>query len=203
MKRKAPIAEFSDASSSKKSARLERTTALDATSSDRSERSDEDSGSEIDSGSDSGGSEGEGSDVGGDGQSLDRVHWLNDPQSSRLVVGDRLARVAPKREAPAQRAQASPHVESFAALGISKPLQNALKSISIKVPTEIQSACIPPLLAGKLRIPLFYSSVVVNSRSQEGIVWAMPKQVLGKQLHLPFPSFRNYPSTRTASTHSY
>ncbi|KAJ8698282.1 putative RNA helicase [Pleurotus ostreatus] len=147
MKRKAPIAEFSDASTSKKSARLERTTALDATSSDPSERSDEDSGSEGDS--DSGGSEGEGSDVGGDGQSLEHMQWLNDPKSSRLVVGDRLTRAAPKREAPAQRAQASPHVESFAALGISKPLQNALKSVSIKVPTEIQSACIPPLLAGR------------------------------------------------------
>ncbi len=82
MKRKAPIAEFSDASRSKKSIRLEQNTALDATSSDRSVRSDEDNSSENDSGSDSDSdeSEGEGSDVGGDGQSLDRMQWLNDPQ---------------------------------------------------------------------------------------------------------------------------
>lgn len=173
MKRKAPIAEVFDASSSKKSIRLEQNTAVDATRSDGSVRCDEDISTDNDSGRDSdlGESEGEDSDVGGDGQSLDRMQWLNDPQSSRLVVGDRLGRAAaPKREAPAQRVQPSPHVESFAALGISQPLQNALKSISIKVPSEIQSACIPPLLAGELGIPFFYPSTVVNSRRQEGIV---------------------------------
>ncbi|KAF4574938.1 putative RNA helicase [Pleurotus pulmonarius] len=199
MKRKAPIAEFSDASSSKKSIRLEQNTALDATSSDRSVRSDEDINTGNDSGSES---EGEDSDVGGDGQSLDRMQWLNDPQSSRLVVGDRLGRAAPKRDTPAQRAQPSPHVESFAALGISQSLQNALKSISIKVPTEIQRACIPPLLEGELGMSFSYHSTVVDSRRQGGIVWAMPKRVPGKQLRLPFLSSRNYPSTRTESTHS-
>ncbi|KAL4267917.1 DEAD box helicase family protein [Pleurotus pulmonarius] len=170
MKRKAPIAEFSDASSSKKSVRLEQNTALDATSSDRSVRSDEDISTENDSGSDSDSdeSEGEDSDVGGDGQSLDRMQWLNDPQSSRLVVGDRLGRAAPKRDTPAQRAQPSPHVESFAALGISQPLQNALKSISIKVPTEIQRACIPPLLEGR--------DCVGNAKTGSGktIAFALP-----------------------------
>ncbi|KAF4600993.1 putative RNA helicase [Pleurotus pulmonarius] len=165
MKRKAPIAEFSDASSSKKSIRLEQNTALDATSSDRSVRSDEDINTGNDSGSES---EGEDSDVGGDGQSLDRMQWLNDPQSSRLVVGDRLGRAAPKRDTPAQRAQPSPHVESFAALGISQSLQNALKSISIKVPTEIQRACIPPLLEGR--------DCVGNAKTGSGktIAFALP-----------------------------
>lgn len=38
---------------------------------------------------------------------------------------------------------------TFSSLGISAPLQTALKSMSIKLPTEVQAACIPPLLEGK------------------------------------------------------
>ena len=38
---------------------------------------------------------------------------------------------------------------TFPSLGVSAPLQAALKSMSIKLPTEIQAACIPPLLEGK------------------------------------------------------
>ncbi|KAF7332174.1 hypothetical protein MKEN_00098400 [Mycena kentingensis (nom. inval.)] len=38
---------------------------------------------------------------------------------------------------------------SFAVLGISAPLQTALASMSIRTPTEVQSACIPPLLQGR------------------------------------------------------
>ena len=37
---------------------------------------------------------------------------------------------------------------TFASLGISLPLQAALSSMSIRMPTEIQVACIPPLLSG-------------------------------------------------------
>lgn len=38
---------------------------------------------------------------------------------------------------------------SFSALGISPQLQSALTTMSIRTPTEVQAACIPPLLAGK------------------------------------------------------
>ncbi|KAJ7068212.1 P-loop containing nucleoside triphosphate hydrolase protein [Mycena amicta] len=38
---------------------------------------------------------------------------------------------------------------SFAALGISTSLQSALASMSIRTPTEVQAACIPPLLQGR------------------------------------------------------
>jgi ATP-dependent RNA helicase DDX49/DBP8 len=34
-------------------------------------------------------------------------------------------------------------------MGISTPLQAALNSMSIRTPTEVQAACIPPLLLGK------------------------------------------------------
>ncbi|KAL5527879.1 hypothetical protein ACEPAG_6680 [Sanghuangporus baumii] len=40
-------------------------------------------------------------------------------------------------------------VSSFAELGASKALVASLASMSIRTPTEVQAACIPPLLAGK------------------------------------------------------
>ena len=38
---------------------------------------------------------------------------------------------------------------SFASFGVSSTLLNALASMSIRSPTEIQAACIPPLLQGE------------------------------------------------------
>lgn len=38
---------------------------------------------------------------------------------------------------------------TFASLGISAPLQASLAAMSIRTPTEVQAACIPPLLAGQ------------------------------------------------------
>ncbi|KAF8192546.1 P-loop containing nucleoside triphosphate hydrolase protein [Pholiota molesta] len=52
---------------------------------------------------------------------------------------------SPKRQTSTSASSQS----SFASLGISPQLQGALKSMSIKAPTEVQSACIPPLLAGR------------------------------------------------------
>lgn len=43
---------------------------------------------------------------------------------------------------------------TFASLGVSKNLQHALSSMSINVPTEVQTACIPPLLAGSSIYPV-------------------------------------------------
>jgi ATP-dependent RNA helicase DDX49/DBP8 len=48
---------------------------------------------------------------------------------------------------------------SFRALNISPPLISALAAMSIRHPTEIQSACIPPLLAGKLSVDIFWSGM--------------------------------------------
>lgn len=45
----------------------------------------------------------------------------------------------------------TPQVASFTELGISRPLQLALKAMSIKAPTAVQAACIPPLLAGRVK----------------------------------------------------
>ncbi|PPQ71778.1 hypothetical protein CVT26_007612 [Gymnopilus dilepis] len=75
---------------------------------------------------------------------------------SELDVEDRL-RLSGKRPLDKQQQQAVPKSAtadlqqrpSFASLGISVPLQTALKTMSIKVPTEVQAACIPVLLAGE------------------------------------------------------
>ena len=42
---------------------------------------------------------------------------------------------------------------TFMSLGVSPPLQASLSSMSIRTPTEIQAACIPPLLAGEFYPP--------------------------------------------------
>lgn len=41
-----------------------------------------------------------------------------------------------------------PSANTFQSLGVSAPLQAALSSMSIRTPTGVQAACIPPLLAG-------------------------------------------------------
>jgi len=43
-------------------------------------------------------------------------------------------------------------VQSFSEMGISAPLEAALHRMSIHTPTEIQAACVPPLLSGMLTL---------------------------------------------------
>lgn len=43
-------------------------------------------------------------------------------------------------------------VSSFSSLGISPALQATLSSMSIRLPTEVQAACIPPLMSGKFYV---------------------------------------------------
>ena len=46
----------------------------------------------------------------------------------------------------------TPRPTSFASFGISHALLTALSKMSIKAPTEIQAACIPPILEGEYNI---------------------------------------------------
>lgn len=50
-----------------------------------------------------------------------------------------------RRSTPATE---QPTITSFTSFGVSPALVAALASMSIKVPTPVQAACIPPLLAG-------------------------------------------------------
>jgi len=71
---------------------------------------------------------------------------------SEIIVQDRLGSFGQRnhsRNAPVPTPPSAPPASSFASLGISRPLQAALKSMSIKSPTIVQSACIPALLDGK------------------------------------------------------
>lgn len=63
------------------------------------------------------------------------------------LAGDPIPRsslVNRNRNPPAQ-----PKEVTFSSLGISTALQSALAAMSIRTPTPVQAACIPPLLAGK------------------------------------------------------
>ena len=42
---------------------------------------------------------------------------------------------------------------TFSSLGITQLLLDALGKMAVRLPTEIQAACIPPLLEGKYTIP--------------------------------------------------
>ncbi|KAH9482964.1 ATP-dependent RNA helicase DBP8 [Psilocybe cubensis] len=78
---------------------------------------------------------------------------LQKPEApSQINVEDRLNLFGKRFTSPKRtvaKPSVPPPVSSFASLGISRPLQSALNSMSIKTPTEVQSACIPVLLAGK------------------------------------------------------
>lgn len=75
---------------------------------------------------------------------------------------------------------------SFASFGIATPLLAALNSMSIKAPTSVQAACIPPLLQGieMLSIKGFY----VLMMFKEGTVLATQKLGLERQWPLPYLS---------------
>jgi ATP-dependent RNA helicase DDX49/DBP8 len=73
---------------------------------------------------------------------------------SRVTVKPRLAH----RHTLSPEAGSSKHV-MFSSLGVSPLLLSALSKMAIHTPTEIQRACIPPLLAG-----LLFGTVVLGHR---------------------------------------
>jgi ATP-dependent RNA helicase DDX49/DBP8 len=66
---------------------------------------------------------------------------------SRIPIS-RVPTTKPKTEAFAQSTK-PPADTTFESLGLSRPLIAALASINIKKPTEIQSACLGPIMAGR------------------------------------------------------
>lgn len=67
-------------------------------------------------------------------------------ESSRISV---LPRSAAQNNPGSTKPPASPAATSFSSLGISSALLNALSKMAIRTPTEVQAACIPPLLQGE------------------------------------------------------
>ncbi|KAF7301317.1 hypothetical protein MIND_00696800 [Mycena indigotica] len=70
---------------------------------------------------------------------------------------------------------------SFATLGISPSLQSALSAMSIKTPTEVQAACIPPLLRGR--------DCIGNAKTGSGKTIAFALPILQKLSLDPFGIF--------------
>ncbi|KAF8913846.1 P-loop containing nucleoside triphosphate hydrolase protein [Gymnopilus junonius] len=93
--------------------------------------------------------------------------------SSKLDVEDRLQSFSRRTQRKSQQvvpqSTGLPQGPSFASLGISLSLLAALKTMSIKVPTEVQAACIPALLAGK-------QDCIGNAKTGSGktIAFALP-----------------------------
>ncbi|KAJ7047428.1 P-loop containing nucleoside triphosphate hydrolase protein [Mycena alexandri] len=72
--------------------------------------------------------------------SLSKSSGASSDSHSRLTIKPRTDHDPPTRPTPPA---------TFSGLGISAPLQTALTSMSIRAPTEVQAACIPPLLQGR------------------------------------------------------
>ena len=79
---------------------------------------------------------------------------------------------------------------TFSSLGISAPLQATLKSMSIKFPTEVQAACIPPLLEGK-RISMLKASLRTHASAKVETALGMRKRAQEKRWRLLCLSSRN------------
>ncbi|KZT29308.1 DEAD-domain-containing protein [Neolentinus lepideus HHB14362 ss-1] len=79
----------------------------------------------------------------GAGYDLDVDDSLSNPTITRF---SKLKSKQPRRDTDTVSADLP---ASFASLGVSSVLQNALAQMSIRIPTEIQAACITPLLQGR------------------------------------------------------
>lgn len=144
---------------------------------DAAETDSEDPASELDDESLRTGDEsGEGSD-----QAKDDINGDIKTQNhvSKLVVHDRFDFSTRKTESSV--VQFKPETQplaSFASLGISDSLQSALTSMSIKTPTEVQAACIPPLLAGR--------DCIGNAKTGSGKTIAFALPILQRLLADPY-----------------
>ena len=97
------------------------------------------------------GSEEEGGDAVEDGSESDPQSNAEDGASNFQSLEDSSRIKLPSRtRLPTERSskQANLRASGFANLGASKALVGSLAAMSIRTPTEVQAACIPPLLAG-------------------------------------------------------
>ncbi|KAJ7591133.1 P-loop containing nucleoside triphosphate hydrolase protein [Mycena floridula] len=101
----------------------------------------------------------------------------DDFQQEQLQVTDRLL----NSKTPAQPVASSKSNHSFNTLGISPQLQAALATMSIMSPTEVQAACIPPLLSGL--------DCIGNSKTGSGKTIAFALPILQKLAIDPYGIF--------------
>ncbi|KZP00199.1 DEAD-domain-containing protein [Calocera viscosa TUFC12733] len=94
----------------------------------------------------------------------DEIEWKPTPAAAALPRVSRIPQHALTTKAP----PAIPFPSTFESLRVSAALIRALTSMSIKKPTEIQSACVPPMLRGE--------DVIGNAKTGSGktIAFALP-----------------------------
>ena len=122
-------------------------------------------------------------------QDRDRVSTIS-------TMGRKRMEETRKRQNPKRTPKAS-----FQSFGISPALLAALSGMSITTPTEIQAACIPPILAGECVD--FWDSTSIEQHAKAGIALVTPKPVLGRRLRLHCPFCRSCPSTHVGYMRSY
>ncbi|TXT13186.1 hypothetical protein VHUM_01587 [Vanrija humicola] len=120
--------------------------------------SDDDEEDDDESGSDSGDESGAGSPARSGASSVSRSP-SPPPRVAPTSVATTSRVKLPPRPDPKGKAAAAPtdafdtpraaEHDTFASLGLSAPIINALAVMNIRKPTEIQSACVPPILAGR------------------------------------------------------
>jgi ATP-dependent RNA helicase DDX49/DBP8 len=92
--------------------------------------------------------DGEG-DTGSEAESSRSAELRNAQQQPSPISRIPTSRVVAKPKQEPFQSTKPPSDATFESLGLSKPLITALASINIKKPTEIQSACLGPIMAGR------------------------------------------------------
>jgi ATP-dependent RNA helicase DDX49/DBP8 len=111
---------------------------------DEEDDESEGTGSENEEGEDNGKE-----DSGSEAESSRSAELRNAQQQSSPISRIPTSRVVTKPKQEPFQSTKPPSDTTFESLGLSKPLIAALASINIKKPTEIQSACLGPIMAGR------------------------------------------------------
>ena len=91
----------------------------------------------------------------------------------------------------------SHQIRSFAGLGVSKQIVSALAAMSIPRPTEVQAACIPPLIAGNITFPSLLQTILLvlgkdcigNAKTGSGKTVAFAVPIIQKLSQDPYGIF--------------
>jgi len=118
---------------------------LESASEDEDESEDESEDAASENEKDEEGEE----DAGSEAESSRSAELRNAQQQSSPISRIPTFRVVTKPKQEPFQSTKPPSDTTFESLGLSKPLIAALASINIKKPTEIQSACLGPIMAGR------------------------------------------------------
>ncbi|KZV65681.1 DEAD-domain-containing protein [Peniophora sp. CONT] len=138
---------------------------------------------EDEEGSDTGASDADGGDGSSGEEDSEEDERAPVAASSRLEDGDlSTSRIALKRTHNlASSVPLAPKSTTFTSLGIAPPLITAMAGMSIRAPTEIQSACIPQLLSGR--------DCIGNAKTGSGKTIAFALPILQKLYADPYGIF--------------